>query len=270
VGKKVLIKPVINVTPAMQPGIPVIRRYDGRDRDVAQSDTVRRDPRAALTLDGETVRIEATQSTPRTAGTLPASWSAAPADDGAAVGEADADGEAAATGVEAGAAATGVETAVAATGVETGVAATGARADIVGRAESPAGRVVLGWLGRGRGRLARALALGVAARVAVADRFRLPASNDPAPQPGRMLGVCAWATALGFVGVGVALRALVALLAGRTPAWFEPTITTVGMVGIALTTAAFASVHRNRLPWALLGASTVTLGVALAANVVAL
>jgi hypothetical protein len=229
----------------MQPGIPVIRRYDGRDRDVAQSDTVRRDPAGrADPQDGETVRIEATQSTPRTAGTLPASWSVAAPEVDVAAGEVD----------------------VAAGEVDV--------ADAVGEADAISGAGaadrVRGWLRAGRDRLADMSALGTAVRAATAERFRLPAGNEPAPQTGRMLGVCAWATLLGFVGVGIALRALVALLAGDAPGWFEPTITTVGMLGIALTTAAFTAVHRARLPWALLGTATVLLGVAFGANVVAL
>jgi hypothetical protein len=236
----------------MQPGIPVIRRYDGRDRDVAQSDTVRRDPAGrADPQDGETVRIEATQSTPRTAGTLPASWSVAAPDVDAAAPDVD---------VAAG------EVDVAAGEVDV--------ADAVGEADAISGAGaadrVRGWLRAGRDRLADMSALGTAVRAATAERFRLPAGNEPAPQTGRMLGVCAWATLLGFVGVGIALRALVALLAGDAPGWFEPTITTVGMLGIALTTAAFTAVHRARLPWALLGTATVLLGVAFGANVVAL
>jgi hypothetical protein len=85
-----------------------------------------------------------------------------------------------------------------------------------------------------------------------------------------MLGVCAWATALGIVGIGVALRALVAMLAGQMPHWFEPAITTTGLLGIALTAAAFAAVHRRRLPWALLGAATLMLGATLAVSLTAL
>ena len=120
-----------------------------------------------------------------------------------------------------------------------------------------------GFLGGRRGALGRA-------RMAVAERFRLPASHDPAPQPARMLGVCAWATALGILGIGVALRALVAMLAGQMPHWFEPAITTTGLLGIALTAAAFAAVHRRRLPWALLGAATLMLGATLAVSLTAL
>jgi hypothetical protein len=250
----------------MQPGIPVIRRYDGRDRDVAQSDTVRRDPAGrADPQDGETVRIEATQSTPRTAGTLPASWSVAAPDVDAAAPDVDAaapDVDAAAPDVDVAAG----EVDVAAGEVDV--------ADAVGEADAISGAGaadrVRGWLRAGRDRLADMSALGTAVRAATAERFRLPAGNEPAPQTGRMLGVCAWATLLGFVGVGIALRALVALLAGDAPGWFEPTITTVGMLGIALTTAAFTAVHRARLPWALLGTATVLLGVAFGANVVAL
>jgi hypothetical protein len=206
------------------------------------------------------VRIEVTESTPRTTGTVPAGRPVATSDPAAA-----ADPEAAVAAAEPAVAAADPQAAVAA--ADPVVAARprgfvgGLRPDL-GRLRPDLGRL-RNDLDRLRNDLDR---LG----AVLADRFRLPASHDPAPQPARMLGVCAWATALGVVGVGVALRALVALLAGQTPGWFEPTITIAGLLGIGLTAAAFAAVHRRRLPWALLGAATLMLGVTLVANLAAL
>jgi hypothetical protein len=51
----------------------------------------------------------------------------------------------------------------------------------------------------------------------------------------------------------------VAIIMGSAPGWFEPVVVTVGLAGIALTSAAFAAIHRQRVPWRLLTAATVTL-----------
>jgi hypothetical protein len=100
--------------------------------------------------------------------------------------------------------------------------------------------------------------------------LRLPAPDDPAPATGRMLGVCAWAALLGLVGLAVAGRALVAVLAGQAPTWYEPTVLLGCVLGIALTAAAYLTVHHAWLPWALLAAATVPLVVNLASTAVAL
>lgn len=99
--------------------------------------------------------------------------------------------------------------------------------------------------------------------------LRLPAPDDPAPDTGRMLGVCACAAVLSLAGLVVAGRALVSLLAGGTPEWYGPTMVASGLAGIALTGAAFLAVHHARLPWVLLGAGTVPLAVAAVGTVVA-
>jgi hypothetical protein len=112
------------------------------------------------------------------------------------------------------------------------------------------------------------------ARTAIRRRrpggIRLPAPDDPAPGLGRMLGVCAWAAALGVVGLAVAARALVALLGDEAPGWYEPTVLAGGVAGLALTAAAFLAVHHAWLPWALLSAATVPLVVNLTATATAL
>jgi hypothetical protein len=91
--------------------------------------------------------------------------------------------------------------------------------------------------------------------------LRLPAPDDPPPATGRMVGVCTWAALLGLIGLAVAGRLMVAMLAGNSPSWYEPTVITGGLVGIGLTATAFLGVHCPRLPWALLTAATVPLAV---------
>lgn len=93
------------------------------------------------------------------------------------------------------------------------------------------------------------------------DRFRLPGRRDPAPHPGRLIGVCTWAACLALLGLPVAGRSSVAIITGAAPAWFEPAVVTVGVCGILLTIAAFAAIHRPRLPWLLLIGATVPLAV---------
>lgn len=99
--------------------------------------------------------------------------------------------------------------------------------------------------------------------------FRLPATDDPAPDPRTMLGVCAWAATLAVIGLAVAARAVVPILAGDTPPWYPPTIVIGGLAGILLTSAAFLTIRRTRLPWILLGAATVPLVVALTSTALA-
>jgi hypothetical protein len=89
--------------------------------------------------------------------------------------------------------------------------------------------------------------------------FRLPGHADPAPGPHRLAGMCAWAAVLGLVGVAIALRALVAIMTGVVPHWFEPAVIGTGVAGITLTVGGFMAVHQRHLPWALLGAASATL-----------
>jgi hypothetical protein len=99
---------------------------------------------------------------------------------------------------------------------------------------------------------------GAGGRLAVRlrERFRLPGRHDPAPHPGRLAGVCTWAAGLGLLGLPVAGRSSVAILTHAAPAWFEPVVVTIGMLGIAVTVAGFAAIHRRWLPWHLLTAGT--------------
>jgi hypothetical protein len=91
------------------------------------------------------------------------------------------------------------------------------------------------------------------------ESFRLPAHQDPEPDPGRLVGLCSWAAALGLLGLPVAGRAWVAFHTEAVPGWFEPLVVTMGVVGITLTAAAFLAIHRRHLPWLLLTAATATL-----------
>jgi hypothetical protein len=93
---------------------------------------------------------------------------------------------------------------------------------------------------------------------ALSDRFRLPAHDDPPPAANHLAGVCAWAAVLGLGGIAVALRAFVGLVTASAN-WYAPTVISIGLVGILATIGAFASVHRQRLPWVLLSVATVAL-----------
>ncbi|MEV6924142.1 hypothetical protein AB0M46_06455 [Dactylosporangium sp. NPDC051485] len=90
------------------------------------------------------------------------------------------------------------------------------------------------------------------------DAFRLPTGNDPRPANRQIATVCAWAAALGLGGMAVALRAFVGLVA-EYRGWYAPTVVTIGLLGLACTIGAFASVHRRRLPFALLGVASASL-----------
>lgn len=93
----------------------------------------------------------------------------------------------------------------------------------------------------------------------LSSAFRLPGTADPAPGARRLAGMCAWAAVLGLVGVAIAVRALLAIMTGVAPDWFEPAVVGTGVAGIALTVGGFMAVHRRHLPWALLGAASATL-----------
>lgn len=91
--------------------------------------------------------------------------------------------------------------------------------------------------------------------------LRLPGRYDPAPHPVRLAGVCAWAAGLALLGLPVAGRSSVAVVAGTAPGWFEPTVVIVGLLGIGTTASGFAAIHRRWLPWLLLVAGTGLLAV---------
>lgn len=90
-----------------------------------------------------------------------------------------------------------------------------------------------------------------------------PSDSRPEPRLRQLMGVCGWAAVLGGIGLVVGIRGLIGVLAGDPPGWFEPSMMAVGVAGIGLTVGAFLTVHRNRAPWALLGAASVVLALAM-------
>jgi hypothetical protein len=103
---------------------------------------------------------------------------------------------------------------------------------------------------------------------ALAGLFRLPGADDPAPDARRLAGVCGWAGALGLGGAPIAIRLLLNLFQ-VDGGWYGPTIIVIGLVGLLATVGAFASLHRGRLPWIMLGVGTIALAAATLVTAVA-
>ena len=104
-------------------------------------------------------------------------------------------------------------------------------------------------------RLSRVPAQQVA-RDTLATHFRMPGTPDPAVRLRRLGGVSAWAAVLGFGGLILALRIMVGLFTDIAT-WYLVVTFALGLIGIACTVGAFASVHQRRLPWLLLGVATL-------------
>lgn len=94
--------------------------------------------------------------------------------------------------------------------------------------------------------------------------FRLPGAGDPVPAGNRVLALSGWAALLGLLGLIPAGRLTISLLFQSGPPWYPPMTVGVGIAGMATIAAAFAAVHRRRLPWIMLGLATVLLLVNLA------
>jgi hypothetical protein len=75
------------------------------------------------------------------------------------------------------------------------------------------------------------------------------------------MGISAWAAVLGFLGLLLGIRGLIAILV-KAPDWYEPAIVGLGLGGIALIVVAFLTVHFRYVPWLFLTLSTATLIVA--------
>ena len=82
--------------------------------------------------------------------------------------------------------------------------------------------------------------------------------------------MCVWATGVGIAGLGVALYGLNAVLKHTDPAWYEPTLSGVGLAGVGLMLAALLSAERVRLPWVMLGLAAVPVAVNLGLTIGAL
>jgi hypothetical protein len=93
----------------------------------------------------------------------------------------------------------------------------------------------------------------------VTGAFRRPAAPRRGPKLRKLAGLAGWAAALGVVGLVVGVRGLILILVARIPHWYEPTLITMGLIGIALTAVAFLTVQYRYVPWALLGLSSADL-----------
>jgi len=89
--------------------------------------------------------------------------------------------------------------------------------------------------------------------------LQLPDRHVPVPHPIRLFVICSWAAGLGLLGLPVAARLSIAIVTGTAPGWLEPAGVSVGLLGIVVTAATFAAMHRRWLPWLLLLAGTLLL-----------
>ena len=101
--------------------------------------------------------------------------------------------------------------------------------------------------------------------TATAPRIALPRLTSrkratPAePRLRQLMGVCGWAAVLGGIGLVIGIRDLIAVVTQSSPGWFEPVMSAIGLVGIALTVGGFLTVHRRRAPWIFLGGGSAML-----------
>jgi hypothetical protein len=93
------------------------------------------------------------------------------------------------------------------------------------------------------------------------------AGADPGAQPEprlrQLMGVCGWAAVLGGIGLVIGIRGFVGVLMDEPPGWYEPAAVVTGLIGILLTVGAFATVNLRRVPWLMLGGSSVVLVIAM-------
>jgi len=87
--------------------------------------------------------------------------------------------------------------------------------------------------------------------------FRLPGAADPPPAGRHLARICAWAAVVGLAGTLAALRAFIGLIYEER-GWYLPVLILIGLIGMASTIGAFASVHRRRLPMILLGVASAS------------
>lgn len=97
-----------------------------------------------------------------------------------------------------------------------------------------------------------------------------PVDAGHAPRLRQLAGMSTWAAALTFGGLIIAIRSVVGIIAGDAPAWFEPIIIIIGLVGIGFAAAAFVFAQLPRLVWIALSISTAVLVLATVLTALAL
>ena len=93
----------------------------------------------------------------------------------------------------------------------------------------------------------------------VTGAFRRPTLTQRGPKLRTLAALAGWAAAIGVIGLAVGIRGLILILVSTTPGWYEPTLIAMGLVGVALTAAAFLTVQYRYVPWVLLGLSSAVL-----------
>jgi hypothetical protein len=89
------------------------------------------------------------------------------------------------------------------------------------------------------------------------------AQTSPEPRLRQLVGVCVWAAVIGGVALITGIRAIIGSIGTNPPSWYQPWVIAVGLGGLALTVAAFVTVNRRWAPFALLGAASVLVIVAI-------
>jgi hypothetical protein len=92
--------------------------------------------------------------------------------------------------------------------------------------------------------------------------------GDTSPAPRRLIGLCAWAAAIGIIGVVVGIWAGITAMIGA-PAWYLPVASLIGLAGVAATMGAFVTARAPQMPWRLLSGATLTLIVAIILTAIA-
>lgn len=100
---------------------------------------------------------------------------------------------------------------------------------------------------------------GASAATTAEPSTRTVGADVPAPRLRTLIGICGWAALLGGVGLIIGIRGFWGIAAGDAPGWYEPTIVTLGLIGIFITIGSFLTAHRDRVPWILLGCASVSL-----------
>jgi hypothetical protein len=90
-------------------------------------------------------------------------------------------------------------------------------------------------------------------------RFRLHTDEHEPPPDVRVFTLTFWATVSIFAGLIPAGRLAMSLMLDTGPIWYPITAAGLGLLGLALVTGAFASIHRAYLPWYLMTIATLLL-----------